>query len=198
MSLPDRVIDVGSYNGDQIALLETFNSPKLGRYIALSHCWGGKVPECRTTKETLATRLAAIPFNSFPKIFRDAITVARRLEVRCLWIDCVCIVQNDERDWQKQAAKMCDVYSQSYLTLAAAYSPDCDGGLFSVLSDEYRPREIALLTQGKLQCKVYVRRCPKISHWWSSQEVPGQDPIPGEIPFPTPALVHSLRATMGM
>jgi hypothetical protein len=66
------------------------------------------------------------PVDSFTKTFRDAITVARRLEVRYLWIDCVCIIQDDKRDWQKQAAKMCDVYSQSSLTLAAAYSPGCD------------------------------------------------------------------------
>jgi hypothetical protein len=104
---------------------------------------------------------------------------------------------------------MCDVYSQLSLTLAAAYSPDCDWRLFSVPVDEYHSGEIASLTQRKLQYKVYARCCPKISHWWNSEEVPSQiryhppAPIqagvdlPGEIPFPTPALVHALRATMG-
>lgn len=166
--LPDRVIDVGCHDKDQIMLLETFGNAMLGRYLALSHCWGGKLPACRTTKETRATWLSAIPPDLIPQTFRDAITVARRLKVRYVWIDCVCIVQDDESDWQTQAAKMCDVYSRSYLTLAAAYSPDCDGGLFSVLSSEYQPREIASLTQGDSQCKVFARRFPSIFHWWDS------------------------------
>jgi hypothetical protein len=164
--LPDRVIDVGSHE-DHIVLLETFENPQFGRYIALSHCWGGKLPAYWTTKETPAARLFNIPFDPFPKTFRDAIIMTRQLGVRFLWIDSVCIVQDDENDWQRQAAKMCNVYSQSYLTLAAVYSPDCDGGLFSN-SDECQAREIGSFTQDDLQCKVYARLVPNYFHFWDS------------------------------
>jgi hypothetical protein len=54
----------------------------------------------------------------------------RRLGFRYLWIDSLCIIQDDENDWLSESAKMCDVYTYSYLTLAATSSSDGSGGLF--------------------------------------------------------------------
>ncbi len=117
----------------------------------------------------LPIRRSAIPFCMFPKTFQDAITVTRQLEVRYLWIDCFCVIQDGQSDWQTQATKMCDVYSEAYLTLATANSPDCDGGLFSALSSQYKIIEIASMTQGDSQYKVYARRFRDISHRWDSR-----------------------------
>ncbi len=80
--------------------------------------------------ENYSTYLEAIDLSDLPKTFRDAVEVARKLEVPYLWIDSLCIVQNSATDWASESSKMNDVYKNSYLNLAAAASMDANGGLF--------------------------------------------------------------------
>lgn len=47
-----------------------------------------------------------------------------------IWIDGLCIVQDDANDWVVEAAEMGDVYSQALLTIAAASASDGRGGCF--------------------------------------------------------------------
>ena len=90
-------------------------------YIALSHCWG-KAPIVRTTKDTLSRRRQGIDTSLLPPAFQDAILIARRLEVRYLWIDSLCIIQDDELDWQTESAKMSTIYQNALLTISAGLS----------------------------------------------------------------------------
>lgn len=99
-------------------------------YVALSHCWGNKTPQCVTTPKNLQSQLNKIPWSSVPQTFRDAILFTRALGLEYIWIDSVCIVQSDEADWFEESARMFEYYSNAHVTLAAASSPDCDGGLF--------------------------------------------------------------------
>jgi hypothetical protein len=80
--------------------------------------------------ENYSTYLEAIDLSDLPKTFRDAVEVARKLEVPYLWIDSLCIVQDSATDWASESSKMNDVYKNSYLNLAAAASLDANGGLF--------------------------------------------------------------------
>lgn len=127
--LPRRVIDVQSESAeDSISLLETDGD--LGTYMTLSHCWG-KTHHVSTVKENIELRKRGISWNSLPLTFRDAILVTRALGIRYLWIDSLCIVQNDLLDWEIESAKMGSIYSCSFLNLAATRSPNSQGGLFS-------------------------------------------------------------------
>ncbi|TKA35549.1 hypothetical protein B0A54_13136 [Friedmanniomyces endolithicus] len=62
--------------------------------------------------------------------FRHAIQITRGLGIRYIWIDALCIVQNDHDDWAREAAKMRTVYSDAFLTIAAASASDGTGGCF--------------------------------------------------------------------
>jgi hypothetical protein len=118
---------------------EKFVSPKLVfskdlgesrlRYATLSHYWGTSQP-LKTTKETERAYHEEISLESFPRTFQDAICLSRSLRIQYLWIDCPCIVQDDAKEWQEQAARMADIYSDSSLTIAATDSPNCNGGCF--------------------------------------------------------------------
>ena len=91
--LPNRVIDVGTGESDiQPRLRET--EQETGAYIALSHCWGTN-RHFVTEKATLHVNLKGIHFEDLPKTFRDAIVLTRRLGVQYLWIDSLCIIQDD-------------------------------------------------------------------------------------------------------
>jgi len=85
----------------------------------------------KTTQETLDLHKARIPWQSLPKTFQDAIEFTRRLGVRYIWIDSLCIIQHDKEDWERESAKMYEVYRKSYLTLAATSSANAEGGCFS-------------------------------------------------------------------
>lgn len=101
-----------------------------GRYTALSHCWG-KMQIIRTTKDTIEQMKQSIPWASLSKTFQDAITLTRKLGVQYIWIDSLCIVQDDKYDWETESATMAAVYQNAYLTIAASSAADGSGGCFS-------------------------------------------------------------------
>lgn len=122
--MPTRVIDVCDLSAASLRLLHSAQETIADRrYLALSHCWGLTMPECGKTKTTnLDTHLECISYESLPRTFQDFIDIARRVKVRYVWIDSLCIIQDSREDWEKEAAQMADVYSKSYLTVAASGS----------------------------------------------------------------------------
>lgn len=131
--LPARVIEVGNDNNSTIRLFEP-PSKTTARYMCLSHCWG-KEQIITTTKSTLKDRQVGIKMEDLSKTFQDAVTFTRRLGVKYIWIDSLCIVQDDPNDWAVESAKMSDIYSKAYLTIAATHSKDGRGGLFCETPD---------------------------------------------------------------
>ncbi|KAJ5231536.1 uncharacterized protein N7469_006124 [Penicillium citrinum] len=120
--LPTRVLDVGvDPNTSSIRLVEPGNirSP----YMTLSHRWGNKANIIKTTTLTIEEYMRGINLNSLPKVFADAVVICRRLQIRYLWIDTLCIIQDNEQDWERESARMADIYANSYLTIAASSSP---------------------------------------------------------------------------
>ena len=59
-----------------------------------------------------------------PKTFQDAIIVTRYLGFHYIWIDSLCIVQDDNEDWARESAKMSSIYANAVLTIAASAAPD--------------------------------------------------------------------------
>jgi len=128
--LPTRVIDVGqAENSDIVYLKETRDSDR-DPYMSLSHCWGKELI-ITTTTNTLQDRKVGIRISELPKTFRDAVRITRGLGVRYLWIDSLCIIQDDKNDWEIESAKMADVYMCSQLNLAATHSSNGEGGCFA-------------------------------------------------------------------
>ncbi|KAH6869334.1 heterokaryon incompatibility protein-domain-containing protein [Thelonectria olida] len=101
-------------------------------YITLSHCWGGEQP-LTATLSTIDERIAKIPMESLPNLYRDAVIITRRLNIKYLWIDSLCIIQapdgDTNEDWAKESARMGDIYRCSYLTLFALDSENCHQGI---------------------------------------------------------------------
>lgn len=125
-TLPTRVLDVtASRAGNLIKLLET--QGQSGRYIALSHCWGTS-HRLKLTSTTRQSLTHGFSINDLPLTFRDAALISRKLSVYYLWIDSLCIIQDDADDWRRKSSKMADVYANSYLTIAAASSTDDSSG----------------------------------------------------------------------
>lgn len=65
-----------------------------------------------------------------PQTFVDAVHLTRRLGLRYIWIDGLCICQNDTEDWARESGRMTDVYSNAHIVLAAGRSKDSTSGIF--------------------------------------------------------------------
>lgn len=97
-------------------------------YAALSYCWGRPAQAAQQLKlmsGNLSRMLERIPLTSMSPVMRDAVTTCRALDIRYLWIDAVCIMQDSKSDWEEQSAQMAQVYSSSCLTICAASSSSC-------------------------------------------------------------------------
>lgn len=97
--------------------------------MTLSHCWGNVSP-LTTTKATLSQHAQQIPLATLPKTFRDAVAICRSVGVEFLWIDSLCIIQDDGDDWSREAAQMKAVYANCYAMISADGSANPHGGCF--------------------------------------------------------------------
>ena len=129
--LPTRMIDVGLCDGI-IKLVEPRGIKS--KYVCLSHTWG-LTQIVTTTKLTFEERKSGIAWEDLSKTFQDAISLTRNLGIAYIWIDSLCIIQDDPLDWEIESAKMASVYSNGHLTIATTRSADGNGGLFSRTED---------------------------------------------------------------
>ncbi|OIW27819.1 HET-domain-containing protein [Coniochaeta ligniaria NRRL 30616] len=93
------------------------------QYAALSHCWGSNQP-LRLQRNNLEQFRQGISPTELCKTFLEAIAVARHLGIRYLWVDSLCIMQDDPDDWLRESMKMSQVYSNAAVTIAASGAKD--------------------------------------------------------------------------
>ena len=75
-----------------------------------------------TTKSNIAARLSGFQINELPRTLKEAIRTVRALGIDFIWIDAVCIIQDDTEDWSREASRMGKIYNHAYLTIAATNS----------------------------------------------------------------------------
>jgi hypothetical protein len=124
---PTRLLDVGSTALPELRLRD--GTQCSGPYATLSYCWGKK-SQNRTMKSTLKASMIGLDISSLCKTMHEAVITTRNLQIQYLWIDALCIIQDDPLDWEREALSMSKVYAQSAITIAATSSSDSDGGLF--------------------------------------------------------------------
>jgi hypothetical protein len=97
--LPTRVTDVGKADGTEAPRLvrTKFLTTTMAHYSALSHCWSSSNMPLKTTLENLESHLTGFDELSLPKTFMDVITINRKLGIPYLWIDSLCIIQDNSR-----------------------------------------------------------------------------------------------------
>lgn len=130
--LPTRLIHLSDTNGLQSArLVSTASLPPSTRYIALSYCWGPPSrdkPQLTTVLSNFNAHEQDIPLSSMPLTFQDLIALAKQLGLCYIWIDALCIIQDDDFDWQRESSRMFSVYRNAHLTVVSAGGPSCHSG----------------------------------------------------------------------
>lgn len=142
--LPTRVVYIGT-SDSEIRLHESRG--QCAEYATLSYRWCAdpNIVTLQTKTGTLAKHLRNIRRGELPKTMQDAIDVARRLGIRYLWIDALCIIQDSQIDKSTELPKMGHYYTNAFFTISASAAPDCR---FSFLtpdsSNQYVPRKFAI------------------------------------------------------
>ncbi|KAI0450907.1 heterokaryon incompatibility protein-domain-containing protein [Xylaria acuta] len=108
-------------------------------YIALSYAWGDG-QGFKTTKENFKDHQNFIPLKLAPRTFTHAFHVARELGYRYIWMDQLCIIQDDKDDLERELANMGEIYRHAIFTIFAEGASSVSGGLFQERDPHlYRP-----------------------------------------------------------
>ena len=106
-------------------------------YVALSYVWGG-CEQLRTVKGNLESLLQENSLDNpewaakIPQTILDAIRLAGTLDERYLWVDALCIIQDDEDEKHSQINNMAAIYANASITIVAAQGEDANFGLRGV------------------------------------------------------------------
>lgn len=128
--LPTRLLNVGSTSYPFLHLEDT--EGRQGRYVTLSHRWGAKL-EIASTTANLKDHYVSTNFHELSETLQDAVVATRKLGIPYIWIDSLCIIQDDPEDWRQEAAQMVSIYENEYVTIAAT---DGDDGSYRFLSQQ--------------------------------------------------------------
>ncbi|KAK2773829.1 heterokaryon incompatibility protein [Colletotrichum kahawae] len=163
--LPTRLVDIGIPGEPDWKLRITKDLDKTSslEYMTLSYRWGPK-PEHLLLTDNIDDLQGGWPVKTLPQTFQDFILVARQFGVRYVWIDRLCIIQDDEKDWKAEAPMMASVYSNSMCNVCASASDSPEGGLFrnraakSIAPGIVDTTLTIAPTTSPVRCYIYPRR----------------------------------------
>ncbi|TVY15688.1 hypothetical protein LARI1_G007666 [Lachnellula arida] len=122
--LPTRILEIDSDTWN-VSLRNGLSLQE--EYATLSSCWGRMMP-FGTTLDNLHNRMHEIKFNQIPKTYQDAIGITRKCGIRYLWIDALCIIQDDAQDWKRESSKMMEIFGNSSLNISGARAINATSG----------------------------------------------------------------------
>lgn len=126
-SMPSMILRVVSR--DSAVLVEVTPGMRK-RYLALSYCWGQGTQRLllfRSNKPIL-TSVTGIEISQLDATIRDAMITTYELGFEYLWIDALCIVQDDEDFKAKELRKMGDIYRNAAFTIVPSAAGDAREG----------------------------------------------------------------------
>jgi hypothetical protein len=125
--LPTRLIRIDlERDAFRLKLEERLDAQQL-RWVCLSYCWGGDQP-IKLTRDTREDFLECISFVTLPRTLQDAITVTSGIGMSFIWIDCLCIIQDDEEDKAREIDRMPIIYNGACVTISASSAASCFDG----------------------------------------------------------------------
>lgn len=153
------------------------------RYAALSYCWGDDPDTFTTTRDSINDMIEEIPQSRLPATFLNAFEISRRLGIRYLWIDALCIIQDDDDDWAVEARNMGAVYQSAHVTIAATCSSQASQPFlpvegyprqkyFDLPCDPNRPEAgtFSLVVGSRPDAKTHIKNTRLNSRGWVLQE----------------------------
>jgi hypothetical protein len=102
------------------------------RYFALSYVWGGVAPLKLTEKnerELMSIRGLSRHKTKIPITVRDAMMLCQTIGEEYLWVDSLCLMQDDPQDLARGIKAMASIYERALVTIIAGSGTDANSGL---------------------------------------------------------------------
>ncbi|KAJ2995681.1 hypothetical protein NUW58_g1203 [Xylaria curta] len=165
---PTRLLDIRYRGSGTIQLLINDQAhTKFGHYATLSHRWGS--PQAHTKycayRSNIEELKRGIVISSLPRTFQDAVHIARGLGLQYLWIDSLCIIQDDPLDWERESKLMERVFSSAYCTIAASCSFGSGDGFLKP-----RPARRSVMMKGPQDSDAAYFVCETIDNFFQDVE----------------------------
>ena len=140
--MPTRLIEItGTPETISMRLRQTEDIGSVP-FAALIYGWGGEQP-MKCLSSNIVSYGTAIPFEKQLPTIKDAAKVCQGMGLHYLWIDALCIIQDDFNDKSVEIAKMPSTFGSATVTIAAARSSSATEGF---LGERYSgPREGAIV-----------------------------------------------------
>jgi hypothetical protein len=134
---PQRQAEISGKSGPRL-LIDVFDrslvrAPPTAKYVALSYVWGGSNASACTTNENFASLQKVNGINhigGLPPTVADAMDFVRKLDIRYLWCDRLCIIQDGGYEKEAELESMGSIYALSYFTLVAAQGDNASHPLY--------------------------------------------------------------------
>ncbi|KAH0425809.1 hypothetical protein CcaCcLH18_10752 [Colletotrichum camelliae] len=138
---PRYLLDLASCGEGQVRLVEL---GKVVDFAILSYCWGEK-PHYTTTSENLQDHLTGFPLNNLPETIQCAMKVTRALGLQYLWVDALCILQDqDEKIIIEEVRTAHEYYARGAIVIGAASAKHSDAGFLAPRDLPYRKYELPI------------------------------------------------------
>ncbi|KAM0426063.1 hypothetical protein ACHAPT_008694 [Fusarium lateritium] len=116
---PTRLVEILDKANIRIIECSSSTNKPLQRYAAFSHCWG-QAETLKLLKDNIARLERRIDISELPQSYKEALDACLRLDIKYIWIDSLCIIQDSTDDWRAESATMMHVYGNALLTIAAS------------------------------------------------------------------------------
>jgi hypothetical protein len=129
-----------------------------GEYVALSHVWGAAKGLPKTTEKTVQSHKKGVPLAALPRALQEAVVLTRALGFRWLWIDALCLVQDDDHSKIEESMTMDEIFGNAFLTIAATSAGDSSNE--PLFPTQTPPFKIQATDNKGSAFKIYVREQP--------------------------------------
>jgi len=178
-TIPTRLVDVGVEGAEMCPKLVITNGHEVySTYTALSYSWGKARPGIKTTASNEQDQTRHIDYSNLSRTIQEAIIMSRKLGVRYIWVDSLCILQSEvpgdplhAADWKVEAARFGQYYENAVVTIAATGAWCASDGLFLERPGETgnpQPYTVQRLNHSGTLASITIR--PQVPLW--SNEIP--------------------------
>lgn len=185
LSLPSgkhfRLVEIDEHEDDKLHVVKVgaLDQGFVPEYAALSYVWGEAGKRALNLGSTNESELSAgIPAESVARTIADAAKVTRRLGLRYLWVDSLCVIQkspkgDDEQARNSQLNQMGSIYGHASVVIIAADGEDAGVGLAGITSPR-APGQIAREVRPNVNVMFPIQYDTSYGKWdtraWTLQE----------------------------
>ncbi|CAH0053705.1 unnamed protein product [Clonostachys solani] len=139
-----RLVDV-----NKMCIIDVSSRDHYPKFAALSYVWGTE-PFLRLSRDNLKHLMTPGSLDKTPPplTIRDALQICNGLQIQFIWVDSLCIIQDDKSDMIEIVDSMDSIYRQSVITIVAASGANADAGIPGVRPETRHLEQHTLQARG--------------------------------------------------